>query len=136
MNCFPSEAEFVQTNPHLNPEFDEWAKTPVITVSLSSKGIAYLDAFEREEQWRKEQIEPIKEIAESANEQAEAAKEQAVSAKDQADTAKEQADFAREGARKANIQSRISLIISIFVAVINFIANFDKIKDFFCGFFQ
>ena len=74
---FLQKQNLIQTNPHLNPEFDEWAKTPVITVSLSSKGIAYLDAFEREEQWRKEQIEPIKEIAESANEQAASAKDQA-----------------------------------------------------------
>ena len=44
---FLQKQNLIQTNPHLNPEFDEWAKTPVITVSLSSKGIAYLNQRKR-----------------------------------------------------------------------------------------
>lgn len=104
----------IQTDPYLKPELHDWISNINYTVSLSSKGVAYLDAFEREQQWRKEQIDPIKEIANSA---------------------KDEAESARKAARKADIKGWIALIVSIFVAIVDFIANFDKIKDFFCGLF-
>lgn len=104
-----------------------------LAVTLTGKGTAAIVDYER----YKEQIQPLiseinalNQIASSLKEQTNIANQHANSAKELADASKLQAGIAIKKAKKADIKGIIALIISIFVAFIEFAVNYDEIIYF------
>lgn len=78
---------------------------------------------EEQKKVMEQQLEPLKEIANSAKKQAE-------SSESIAESAKMQSDIAVAKSKKADVVSWIALLVSIFVAFIEFVVNYDVIIAF------
>lgn len=114
------EDGLIQTDPYLKPDLRDWISNTNYTISLSSKGVAYLDSFEREQQWRKKQIDPIKEIADSAKLHAVSAESISKSAESLSKTAKDEAESAGKTAWWSNGISAFSALIALVSLVFSF----------------
>lgn len=102
-------------------------------ITLTGKGIAAIVDYEKYQsqiQPLYSEIDALNKIADSLREQTNIASQHAKSSKEIADSSKLQADIAIKKANKADIKGIIALIISIFVAFIEFAVNYDEIIAF------